>query len=94
MTDTEKFAKLILEECRKTDTEKFAKLILEECRKTVPPYVKPEQTSLAGQLAIMVTGVLVLLGLSVAAFDGAMVPAVWQLTSVIWLGYRIWKSLA
>jgi hypothetical protein len=68
--------------------EMFQKQMLEETMKTTPAYVVK---NIDIQIGITLVGIFILLGLCFVAFDGAMVPAMWQLTSMIWMIYRIWK---
>jgi len=75
--------------------EMFQKQILEETMKTTPAYVEKKpayvEKNINIQIGITLVGIFILLGLCFVAFDGAMVPAMWQLTSMIWMIYRIWK---
>lgn len=70
---------------------KFAAAIEREVHSQVKPHPGVTKSTLPAQFGIMLAGVFVLLGLCFAMFDGKMVPAMWQLTSVFWLMYRINK---
>lgn len=74
-----------------TDTFLFAAAIERHVRSQVKSHPGPAKSTLSTQFAIMLVGVFILLGACVFAFDGIMVPAMWQLTSVIWLMWRIFK---
>jgi hypothetical protein len=86
--------------------EKFAELVIEESRRAVAESermrpasfrststkVSPSKKSLGSELGIMVIGVLALLAACILLFDGVMVPAMWQLTSVTWIMWRLFKA--
>lgn len=74
-----------------TDTFLFAAAIERHVRSQVKSHPVPVKSTLSAQFTIMLVGVLVLLGLCVFAFDGILVPAMWQLTSVLWIMWRISK---
>lgn len=88
------------------DSHKFASMIISECqRQTVLTQQKPmpsdinvsayktcKNTAPVAKLGTMLLGVFALLAACIALFDGPMVPAMWQLTSVIWLVWRILKT--
>ena len=87
------------------DSEKFAELIIKECenevsRKAMPQFIKSPTVSkvnkssdyrLEIEFGIMMVGVFVLLIGCVLLFDGLMAPAMWKLTSMFWLFWRMFK---
>ena len=86
------------------DSQKFAELIIKECErevsKAMPQFIKSPTVSkvnksvdyrLEIELGIMMAGVFVLLIGCVLLFDGLMAPAMWKLTSMVWLIWRIFK---
>ena len=77
----------------KDDTVAFAAAIEQEVHSQVKPHPGVTESTFPAQFAIMFAGVLFLLGLCVLAFDGSMVPAMWQLTSMIWILWRVPKIL-
>lgn len=77
----------------KDDTVAFAAVIEREVFSQVKPHPGVTKSTLPAQFAIMFAGVLLLLGLCVLAFEGSMVPAMWQLTSMIWILWRVPKIL-
>lgn len=77
----------------KYDTVAFAAAIEREVFSQVKSHPEPVKSTLSTQFAIMFAGVLLLLGLCVLAFEGSMVPAMWQLTSMIWMWWRVPKIL-
>lgn len=87
------------------DSKKFAELIIKECehevsRKPTPQFIEPATVSkfnkfddyrLEIEFGKMLAGVFALLVACVLFFDGAMIPAMWQLSSIVWLFYRMFK---
>ena len=87
------------------DSQKFAELIIKECerevsRNAMPQFIKSPTASkfnksddyrLEIEFGIMMAGVFVLLIGCVLLFDGLMAPAMWKLTSMVWLIWRIFK---
>ena len=88
------------------DSDKFAKLIISECERqvaltqqqpvqinsNVSAYKAGKNAMSTVQLGTMLVGVFVLLAACILLFDGVMVPAMWQLTSVIWIMWQMFKS--
>jgi len=77
------------------DSQKFAELIIRECEQRTPvhgpAYKTRKKFAPEVQFGTMLIGVFALLVACIALFDGAMVPAMWQLTSVIWIMWRGFK---
>ncbi len=88
--DSDKFASMIISECRRQTGLTQQKLVLTDIN--VSAYKTRKNTAPVLQLGIMLFGVFALLAACIALFDGPMVPAMWQLTSVIWLVWRILKT--
>ncbi len=86
--------------------ERFAELIIKESsqiaadssRQKLTPLVSVSTSRVSAKPSLkavmfqMLIGVIVLLAGCIALFDGPMVPAMWQLTSVLWLMWRILKT--
>lgn len=93
-TSLEKFAELILKEVSKIDADSSSEKLI--------PYVDVStakdsketsfETSFKATMVTMLIGVFVLLVGCITLFDGAMVPAMWQLTSVLWMMRCIHKD--
>ena len=87
--------------------EKFATLIISECVREVSQEQSPtlhnswmtEDTkkyqrngsSFSKEMINMMLGIFALLISCMILFDGLMVPAMWQLTSVFWIFWRMLK---
>ena len=84
------------------DSDKFANLIIRECNHQtalmqrtpvhVPACKTRKKFAPEVQFGTMLIGVFALLVACIALFDGVMVPAMWQLTSVIWIMWRVFKA--
>lgn len=86
-----KFADLIISECvREVSREPSPKLRSSWLTADTKKY-QSQDSSLTKEMSIMLIGVFTLLIACVMLFDGLMVPAMWQLTSVFWLFWRISK---
>lgn len=77
------------------DSDKFADMIIRECEQRTPMHIPACKTrkkfALEAHLGIMLIGVFAILVACIALFDGVMVPAMWQLASVIWIMWRVFK---
>lgn len=89
-TSLEKFAELILKEVSKLDVDSSGEKLIP--RVGVSTANDSKETSFKATMVTMLIGVLVLLAGCITLFDGAMVPAMWQLTSVLWMMRCIHKD--
>jgi hypothetical protein len=85
----EKFAELITQECLRVASQSSSDELYKYARSPVNKF--SPRTNFKVEFGKMILGVFVLLFACIALFDGLMVPAMWQLTSIIWCVWRFFR---
>lgn len=82
MSSKHDFAKLILNECLEKYSHEQSTIALE--RVESKNFLKKEFVAIA-------IGIFALLGICITVFDGSMIPACWQLVSIVWIYWRVFS---